>query len=498
MIRLVGIVKSFGAVNALSGVSLTAAAGTVHGILGENGAGKSTLMRILFGLERADSGTIAIGPHARAARSPRDAVALGVGMVHQHFALVPTATVVDACILGAGHGSGRLNRQAWRQRIRTIADLLHWDINPDARIQDLGVGQQQRVEIIKALLTARQSSHAGTLILDEPTAVLTPQEVDELLPALRRLAADGTTVLFISHKLHEVERVCDDLTILRRGAVVHHGPAANVTRSQMAELMVGSNVTMPKVQPRVADATVVLQVEKLSVDPIPGARVRQLADVSFAVRRHEVVAIAGVDGNGQLPLIRCVLGLDPSSAVVTPGIAMDQRLAGRTRLGVIPDDRQHEALVMSLSIERNLVLKDHRRAPFSRFGCLNLRAWRSHARELITRFDVRGAGPAAAVSSLSGGNQQKVVIARELHRQPALIVAVNPTRGLDVAASASVMTSLIAARDGGAGVLLVHHDLDELLAVADRVLVLFNGVLTDSGWPQCDREQIGRLMLGGT
>ena len=498
MIRFESIVKSFGAINALAGVSLTAATGTVHGILGENGAGKSTLMRILFGLERADSGTIAIGSHRGAVRSPREAAALGVGMVHQHFALVPTATVVDACILGAGHGSGRVDRPAWRQRIRTVAELLHWRIDPDARIQDLGVGQQQRVEIIKALLTARQSAHAGTLILDEPTAVLTPQEVDELLPALRRLAADGTTVLFISHKLHEVERVCDDLTILRRGAVVHHGPASALTRPQMAELMVGSNVTLPKVTPRVADDQVVLRVENLSVDSLPGSRVRQLADVSFAVRRHEIVAIAGVDGNGQAPLVRCVLGLEATSAVVTPEIPSAERLSGITRLGVIPDDRQHEALVMPMSIERNLVLKDHRRAPFAYVGWLKLRAWRRHARDLMARYDVRGAGPASSMASLSGGNQQKVVIARELQRQPSLIVAVNPTRGLDVAASASVMTSLIAARDGGAGVLLVHHDLDELLAVSDRVLVLFNGLLTDSGWPQCDREHIGRLMLGGS
>ena len=266
----------------------------------------------------------------------------------------------------------------------------------------------------------------------------------------------------------------------------------------MAELMVGSNVTLPKVTPRVADDQVVLRVEKLSLAPVPGSKVRQLADVSCAVRRHEIVAIAGVDGNGQAPLVRCVLGLEATSAVVTPGIPSTERLSGITRLGVIPDDRQHEALVMPMSIERNLVLKDHRRAPFAYIGWLKLGAWRSHARELMARFDVRGAGPASSVASLSGGNQQKVVIARELQRQPSLIVAVNPTRGLDVAASASVMTSLIAARDGGAGVLLVHHDLDELLAVSDRVLVLFNGILTDSGWPLCDREHIGRLMLGGS
>ena len=498
MIRLDSIVKSFGAVNALSKVSLTAKTGTVHGVLGENGAGKSTLMRILFGLERADSGTITIGTQVRAARSPRDAASLGLGMVHQHFALVPTATVIDACVLGAGRGIGRLDRRAWRDRIRAMAGMLHWEINPDALIGDLGVGQQQRVEILKALLVARRSTQGGTLILDEPTAVLTPHEVDELLPALRRLAADGTTVLFISHKLHEVERVCDEITILRRGAVVHQGPTAALSRSQMAEAMVGSSIAFPGPQPRVKQvaSAVVLQVDKLSLGPVPGATVPQLSDVTFSVRQNEIVAIAGVDGNGQAPLVRCVLGLEAASAVVTPGIAPGQRLGGKARLGVIPDDRQHEALIMSMSIERNLVLKDHRQAPFSRYGWLDLRAWRAQAIDLIARFDVRGAGPTAAVAALSGGNQQKVVIARELQRNPALIVAVNPTRGLDVAASAGVMTSLIAARDGGAGVLLIHHDLDETLAVADRVLVLFNGHLIDSGWPKSDREHIGRLMLG--
>lgn len=496
MIRLEHIGKSFGPVTALADVTLYAAPGTVHGVLGENGAGKSTLMRILFGLERADHGSIAVGPQGRTPRSPRDAARLGLGMVHQHFTLVPTATVADACVLGAGSGWGPIDRAAWHQRIRTVAADLHWQLDPTARIADLGVGQQQRVEIIKALLIARQAGGGGALILDEPTAVLTPHEVDELLPALRRLAAAGTTVLFISHKLHEVERVCDDLTILRRGAVVHAGPAAGLTRQQMAELMVGAAVNLPSPARRQSTGPVALEVAGLTVGPLPGGAVPQIADVSFAVHGGEIVAIAGVDGNGQVPLVRCILGLDVAATVTTPGIPADQRLAGSERIGVIPDDRQHEALVMPLTIERNLVLKDHRRAPFSRRGWLRFAAWRMHAQALCERFSIRGAGPGAPVAALSGGNQQKVVIARELHREPRLIVAVNPTRGLDVAASAEVMTRLVTARDGGAAVLLVHHDLDELLAVADRVLVLFGGRLTDSGWPYSDREHIGRLMLG--
>ncbi len=505
MIRFASITKTFSGVTALAGVSLTAATGTVHGVLGENGAGKSTLMRIAFGLERADHGAIEIGSSenrtSSGPRSPRDAARLGLGMVHQHFTLVPTATVTEACVLGASHGLGLVDHAAWQARIRATAAMLQWQIDPDARISSLGVGQQQRVEIIKALLsvgsvqgTASPFSARGVLILDEPTAVLTPQEVDELLPAVRRLAAAGTTVLFISHKLHEVERVCDAVTILRRGAVVHSGPVAGLSTQRMAELMVGTTVNLPSPARQPVTGAPALVITKLSERA--NAPAPRLTDVSFTVHQNEIVAIAGVDGNGQTALVRCVLGLDRADAVVTPGIPADQRLAGVERIGLIPDDRQHEALVMELSIERNLVLKDHHRPPFARYGWLDFAAWRAHAVDLVQRFSIRGAGPAATVASLSGGNQQKVVIARELHRQPKLIVAINPTRGLDVAASAEVLERLVSARDHGAAVLLVHHDLDELLSVADRVLVLFGGRMTDSGWPACDRAHIGRLMLG--
>lgn len=482
MIGCTDIARSFGGVRALVGVSLSAAAGSVHGILGENGAGKSTLMRILFGLDRPDRGTVIVDGRPVRLHSPRDAVRLGIGMVHQHFTLVPTLTVLDSCVLAAGTGLGPIDRAAWRQRLAETAARLRWTLDPDARIADLGVGQRQRVEIVKALLAGGR-----VLILDEPTAVLTPQEVDELLPALRTLADGGATVLFISHKLHEVERLCDRVTILRRGAVVHDGPRAELDRERMAALLVGESAITDAMR---AGAPTLPGVERLIVRGLTGDG---LHEVSFTVRAGEVVGIAGVDGNGQAPLVRAVL--NDGSAVTTPGMSAGDRLAGEKRLGLIPDDRQHEALVLALPITANLVLKDHRRPPFAVSGWLRPAAWRAHAAELIARFAVKGA-PATLVATLSGGNQQKVVIARELHREPELVVAINPTRGLDLAASADVLRRLMAARDRGVGVLLVHHDLDELLAVADRVLVLYGGHLTDSGWPACAREHIGRLMLG--
>ena len=482
MIGCTDVARSFGGVQALTGVSLSAAAGSVHGILGENGAGKSTLMRILFGLDRPDRGAVLIDGRPVRLRSPRDAGRLGIGMVHQHFTLVPTLTVLDSCVLAAGTGLGPIDRDAWRRRLAETAARLRWTLDPDARIAGLGVGQRQRVEIVKALLAGGR-----VLILDEPTAVLTPQEVDELLPALRALADGGATVLFISHKLHEVERLCDRLTILRRGAVVHDGPRAELDRERMAALLVGDSAVADAPQAR---ASSLPGADRLIVRDLTGDGLR---DVTFAVRAGEVVGIAGVDGNGQGPLIRAVL--DDGAAVATPGIPAGERLAGGKRLGLIPDDRQHEALVLALPITANLVLKDHRRPPFAVRGWLRPAAWRAHAADLIARFAVKGA-PSTPVAALSGGNQQKVVIARELHREPELVVAINPTRGLDLVASVDVMRRLVAARDRGAGVLLVHHDLDELLAVADRVLVLYGGRLTDSGWPACDRDRIGRLMLG--
>ncbi len=497
MLTLTGIRKTFGSAIALDGADLDISAGTIHGVLGENGAGKSTLMRILFGLTQPDAGVMVCGGSAYAPRSPRDARQRGIGMVHQHFTLVPSLSVRDNCVLSAGSGLGVVGSSSWDERIATLGERLHWRLDPDALVGDLAVGQQQRVEIAKALLStgveAGGSMAGRILILDEPTAVLTPPEVEDLLPALRSLAAAGGTILFISHKLPEVLRVCDAVTVLRRGRTVHSGPAAALDAAGLAGHMVGedrpvSDMCGPGVP---TDAPDRLIISALS---LPGA----LHDVSLRVRSGEVVGIAGVDGNGQRELVRAILGLQPGARglIDTPGLPAAERLRGSRRIGVIPDDRQHEALVLELPLIDNLALGDHRDPPWSRCGLRQPGFWRSHAADLVRRFGIRAPSLDLPMSALSGGNQQRAVAARALHRGPGLVVAVNPTRGLDIAASADVMARLAAARNAGAGVLLVHHDLDELFAISDRILVLYGGMLTDSAWPLCDRQHIGSMMLG--
>jgi simple sugar transport system ATP-binding protein len=495
VLNLSGIRKRYGAAVALDGADLSVAAGEVHAVLGENGAGKTTLMRVLYGLVRPDAGAMTLGGSAYAPRSPREAMARGVGMVHQHFSLVPALSVRENCVLSAGRGLGAIPR-AWDARIAALLARLNWELPLDASIASLAVGQQQRVEIAKALLAAQADGDdlAGrVLILDEPTAVLTPPEVDELLPALRRLADGGAAVILITHKLAEVVRSCDAVTVLRRGRTVHTGRATGLDPAALAALMLGEMPAAAAVSRRTAaaEAPVRLGVAGLTVAGAPGGRAA-LDNVSLSVRAGEIVGIAGVDGNGQRELVRAVLGLDApqTGRVTTPG------LVGPDRLGLIPDDRHREALVLELPLSDNLALGDHREPPLARWGWWREpAAWRRHALDLVARFGVRAPGVEVPAAALSGGNQQRAVVARALHRAPGLVVAVNPTRGLDVAASRDVLARLVEARDGGAGVLLVHHDLDELLGVADRVLVLCAGRLADSGWPAATREQVGRLML---
>jgi simple sugar transport system ATP-binding protein len=549
-VRLHAISKRFGAVAALDGVSVDFAGARVHGLLGENGAGKSTLMHVLYGMLAADAGTIAIAGRPVAIASPRDARRAGIGMVHQHFALVPGLSVADNLALALGSsprspGFWRIDSGAWAERVRAAAAGLRWDIDPGALVGGLAVGTQQRVEILKALIGVEATAAAArVLILDEPTAVLTPQEVDELIPALRSLAAAGATVILISHKLREIERACDEVAILRRGRLVHQGPCAGLSRERIAALMVGEGPRRPGVLaspggiaawvgdpagPRrpgvlaspggiaagVGDpAERAVTVAGGAVDPAgapgagaPGAvrlEVRGLVGAGrrpafgpcdLAVRAGEIVGIAGVDGNGQGPLVAAVLGVErpAGGTVLVDGVVSGPGRAAA--FGVIPDDRRREALVLPMSAVDNLLLKDRRRAPFTRRGWISPRRWRAQARELMARYDVRGQD-ARPVAELSGGNQQKLVLARELHREPGVIVAVNPTRGLDLRATAAVLARLRDARARGAGILLVHSDLDELLALSDRVLVMVGGTLRDSGWPGCGRAAIGRMMLG--
>ena len=498
MIELQRITKRFGPLLALDDVSLRIEEGKVHGLLGENGAGKSTIMNVLFGLLRADSGVIRIGGHEVAISSPRAARGLGIGMVHQHFKLVPTLTVVENFAISLGVGVNKIRRAAeWQLQ------SLRWNVPLQARVEELSVGQQQRVEITKALLAIRGSNsgghgaHEGTLILDEPTAVLTPQEAGELFAALETLKQAGTAIVFISHKLGEVQRICDEVTILRRGKVVLSAPTDTLTAAQMAEKMVGATIELPRLtrSERKTEGEAPLELRGVSAGIVKSA--------SLQIRAGEIVGIAGVDGNGQSDLVQAIVGstrLSAGQILVDGKNATDHSIRWRVdRIAYIAEDRHRQAVVLPLSIRDNLLLKDYRRRPYSARGWLRFSAWRSHSLDLVKRFDVRTPSIATTVGRLSGGNQQKVVLARELYdADKRTLIAVNPTRGLDVGATAFVMKQLLAARERGAAVLLVHSDLDELLAISDRVLVIFNGELRESAWPHTTKDEIGKKMMGVT
>jgi ABC-type uncharacterized transport system ATPase subunit len=490
MIEMIDITKRFGALVALDRVSLKIEGGRVHGVLGENGAGKSTVMNVLFGLLRADAGMIRVEGKEVRIGSPREAQ--GAGRVHQHFKLVPTLTVVENLARALGRSVRRVRGEA-AQRF----EELGWAVPVDVRVEELAVGQQQRVEIVKALMGMERAGRVGsrTLILDEPTAVLTPQETGELFAALEVLKTRGTGIVFISHKLAEVQRICDEVTILRRGKVVSAGTAVGMSAAEMTEKMVGASVELPRL---VRGET--KRAEKVVLE-LSGVTAGRMKGASLRVGAGEIVGVAGVDGNGQGELVQAIIG---GMAVASGQIFLDGQDATRKsirwrmeKVAYIAEDRQRQAVVLPLSIQNNLMLKAYRGEKFSTMGWLRFGAWRGQSRELVKRFDVRCGSVAETVGSLSGGNQQKVVLARELSESgKSLVVAVNPTRGLDVGATAFVMRQLLAARERGAGVLLVHSDLDELLAISDRVMVLFGGELRESDWPQGTKEGIGRMMMG--
>jgi ABC-type uncharacterized transport system ATPase subunit len=493
VIELLGISKRFGALVALDDVSLAIEGGQIHGLLGENGAGKSTVMNVLFGLLRADAGAIRIGGREVTINSPRAARGLGIGMVHQHFKLVPTLTVVENFALSLGFAVSKILPPAKRQ-----LETLRWAVPLDVRVEELSVGQQQRVEITKALLAIEHSGGGrggGTLILDEPTAVLTPQEAGELFAALDTLKRGGTAIVFISHKLGEVQRICDEVTILRRGKVVMSAPTGTLTAGQMAEKMVGAAIELPHVGRGAAGApqSALLELHDISAG--------MLKNASLRVHAGEIVGVAGVDGNGQSDLVQAIVGgmrAARGRVILAGEDATEKPIRWRVdRIANIAEDRHRQAVVLPLTIRDNLLLKDYRRRPYSRAGWLRFSAWRTHSLELVKRFDVRAPSIATTLGRLSGGNQQKVVLARELYdAEKRIVIAVNPTRGLDVGATAFVMNQLLAARERGAGVLLVHSDLDELLAISDRVVVMFNGQLRESAWPKTTKEEIGKLMMG--
>jgi general nucleoside transport system ATP-binding protein len=494
-----GIVKRFPGVLANDHVDFEAAAGEVHALLGENGAGKSTLSNILTGLYRPDEGEIRLHGRAVEFGGPRDALDAGVGMVHQHFRLVEPLTVAENVVLGDHRGEGRTFRLHPRRIERRVAELSSrygLAVDPRARIWQLSVGEQQRVEILKALYR-----EARILILDEPTAVLTPQEAEVLFETLREMAGEGRTVIFISHKLHEVKSVADRVTVLRGGRSIATVPIAEATPRSLASLMVGRELGDSAAPAERSAGEPVLEVDDVWT---PGDRGEDaVRGVSLTVRAGEIVAVAGVAGNGQRELAETIAGLRAPSKgrVRVRGKALrpgDPRSAIAAGVAYVPEDRMGTGVAPSLSIASNLVLKSYRQGHVSRGPLLRLRRIRDHAVELIRRYRIAAPGPMVPARLLSGGNLQKLVLAREFSGRPRLLVAASPTRGLDVGAIEAVHSYLREAAGEGIAVLLLSEDLDEILSLADRVAVMYEGaVLGELSSRGADVEEIGLLMAGG-
>src|SRR5436189_2965055 len=497
VLELRGITKQFPGVLANDHVDFELRRGEVHALLGENGAGKSTLMNILYGLYHPDEGQILVKGEPVRFHSPKDAIERGIGMVHQHFMLIPVMTVAENIVLAnePKHAGILIDQSAAERRVRDIAETFKFAVDPHARIQNITVGQQQRVEIMKALYR-----NADIVILDEPTAVLTPQEAKELFDILRSLTREGISVIFISHKLNEVLEIADRISVLRRGKLVETVPREGATETALARSMVGREVLL-RVENRPSQpGEPLLQLEDVVVRDDRG--LEAVRGVSFEVRAREIVGIAGVDGNGQTELIDSLTGLrHPVSGSIRIGGEELSRASAREALdaglGHIPEDRQRRGLVLDFNLGENLVLHDYAKDPFSKLGWVNPRRRFRWARGLLQEFDVRGGGPTTRGGSLSGGNQQKVVIAREVSRNPSGLIAAQPTRGLDVGAIEFVHRRLVEQRDAGKAVLLVSLELEESVALSDRILVLYEGRIVAEFPPDVSEEEIGIAMIGG-
>jgi general nucleoside transport system ATP-binding protein len=496
-VELRDITKRFPGVVACDGVDLSVESGEVHALLGENGAGKSTLMNILYGLYRPDQGEILLDGEPLVARSPADAIAARIGMVHQHFMLVPVFTVAENVMLGVEPTGplGRLDRAEARRRVAELSDRYGLAVDPDATLEDLPVGVQQRVEILKALYR-----DARCLILDEPTAVLTPTEIDELMSIIRQLAGGGRAVIFISHKLREVLTVADRISVLRDGRIVGRTTPAEADEQALASMMVGRDVQLVVDKDPAEPGPPVLEVDDVAVSDDRGHRV--VDGVSLMVRAGEILAVAGVQGNGQTELIEAICGLRAPDAGTIRLDGADVTAEGpdhlfRAGVAHVPEDRQRDGLVGSFPVASNLVLNQIRDRRFSRRGRIDRRAVRRHAADLVDEFDVRTPSIDAAASTLSGGNQQKVIIAREFFHADRLLVLSQPTRGLDVGSIQYIHRQVVAKRDEGAAVLLNSSELDEVLALADRIAVIYRGrIVGVVDRAEANRELIGLLMAG--
>jgi general nucleoside transport system ATP-binding protein len=496
VLELRGITKAFPGTVANDHIDFDLRRREVHALLGENGAGKTTLMNILYGLAKPDEGEILLSGERITFSSPKDAIERGIGMVHQHFMLIPVMTVAENIVLGIEPSDkGFLDYDAARMRVHEIARRFGFQIDPDARIEDIGVGQQQRVEILKALYR-----NAGILILDEPTAVLTPQEATEFFGILETLTREGISIIFISHKLNEVLEIADRVTVLRRGKKIETVPIEGATQESLARAMVGREVLLRVEKPPAQAGEVLLEIQGLQV--FDDREIEKVRGVSMSVRAGEIVGIAGVDGNGQSELIDAITGLRKiergkvriAGKDLAHATARDILDSG---IGHIPEDRQRRGLVLQFSIAENIALHDFRKPPNARIGWLYPRRLIQKARTLIREFDVRGGRPETPASALSGGNQQKVILAREIDRDPKVLIAAQPTRGLDVGAIEVVHARLIAERNEGVGILLVSLELEEILSLSDRILVLFEGKIVGEYAPSVTEDELGIAMTGG-
>ncbi len=497
VLEMRGITKRFPGVVANDGVDFDLRKGEVHALLGENGAGKSTLMNILYGLYKHDEGEILMNGRPVSFGSAKDAIDRGIGMVHQHFMLIPVMTVAENIVLEVEPTKAGvlLDYDAAVERVRDISTRFGLAVDPSAKVENISVGQQQRVEILKALYR-----NAEILILDEPTAVLTPQEAGELFGIIKSLQAGGTSIIFISHKLNEVLEIADRITVLRRGKKIDTVPRAGATEEGLARMMVGREVLLRVEKKPAEPGETLLEVRDLGVDDDRG--LPAVRDVSFAVHAGEIVGLAGVEGNGQSELIEALTGLRAaeSGEIVVAGRVIHHGSARKmldSGVGHIPEDRQRRGLVLEFTIAENIALHDYSSPPDSRFGWLFPRRLIQRAARLIREFDVRGGGPTTRGGALSGGNQQKVVVAREIARDPRVLVAAQPTRGLDVGAIEYLHRRLVEERDEGRAILLVSLELDEVLSLSDRVLVMYEGQIVGEHTPDVTEEEIGLEMLGG-
>ncbi|GHA67074.1 sugar ABC transporter ATP-binding protein [Streptomyces termitum] len=517
--ELHGITKRFPGVVANRDIAITVRKGTVHALIGENGAGKSTLMKILYGMQKPDEGTIAIDGEQVAFSTPGDAIARGIGMVHQHFMLADNLTVLENVVLGGEklHGIGAKARK----KILEISDAYGLGVRPDALVEDLGVADRQRVEILKVLYRG-----ARILILDEPTAVLVPQEVDALFDNLRELKAEGLTVIFISHKLGEVLKVADDITVIRRGTTVGTADPRTATTKQLAELMVGSELPSPETRESTVTDVPMLQVEGLTlletgitaVPQVSAARVvspsdtyvhesaevgrKLLDDVSLTIHKGEILGIAGVEGNGQTELIEALMGMvSPDAGVIRLDGADLSAVPVRKRreggIGYIPEDRHRHGLLLEAPLWENRILGHVTEAPNSKRGILDLKAARQDTERIVREYDVRTPGIDVTAASLSGGNQQKLIVGREMSHNPKFLIAAHPTRGVDVGAQAQIWDAIRDARREGLAVLLISADLDELIGLSDTLRVMYRGKLVADADPATiTPEQLGSAMTG--